>query len=58
MGSLDAEIVKWIAKDGIIAPVIDRCFPLVETVEAIRYVINTHAQGKIIIKVVQSLGVM
>lgn len=39
--------------DGKIAPIIDRCFPLVETVEAIRYVINTHAQGKIIIKVVQ-----
>ncbi len=40
-------------KDGKIAPVIDRCFPLGETVEAIRYVINTHARGKIIIKVVQ-----
>jgi len=39
-------------KDGNIAPSIDRCFPLEETVGAIRYAINTHSQGKISIKVV------
>ena len=49
----DLAQLSELLKDGKIAPVIDRCFPLVETLEAIRYVINTHAQGKIIIKVVQ-----
>ena len=39
-------------KDSKIAPVIDRSYPLAEAVQAIRYVINTHAQGKVIIKVV------
>lgn len=36
-------------KDGTIAPVIDRTYPLEETVNAIRYVIEHHAQGKIVI---------
>jgi len=38
-------------KDGTIAPVIDRSYPLNKTVDAIRHVINTHAQGKIVIAV-------
>lgn len=49
----DLAQLSELLKDGKIAPILDRCFPLIETVEAIRYVINTHAQGKIIIKVVQ-----
>jgi NADPH:quinone reductase-like Zn-dependent oxidoreductase len=36
---------------GKLAPVIDRSYPLNETVDAIRYVIETHAQGKIVIEV-------
>jgi NADPH:quinone reductase-like Zn-dependent oxidoreductase len=38
-------------KDGKIAPVIDRSYPLNETVDAIRHVIDNHAQGKVIIQV-------
>jgi len=38
-------------KDGKIAPVIDRCYPLSETVDAILHVIADHAQGKVIIGV-------
>lgn len=38
-------------KDGIIAPVIDRTYPLCETVNAIRHVIESHAQGKVVISV-------
>jgi len=38
-------------KDGKIAPVIDRCYPLSETVDAIRHVIDNHAQGKVVIQV-------
>jgi len=38
-------------KDGKIAPVIDRSYPLNETVDAIQYVIDSHAQGKVIIQV-------
>jgi len=41
-------------KDGIIAPIIDRTYPLHETVRAIRHVIDTHAQGKVIISVANS----
>jgi len=36
---------------GKLAPVIDRIYPLSETVKAIRYAIETHAQGKIVIEV-------
>ena len=38
-------------KEGKIAPVIDRRYPLSETVDAIQYVIDSHAQGKVIIQV-------
>jgi NADPH:quinone reductase-like Zn-dependent oxidoreductase len=36
---------------GSLAPVIDRRYPLSKTVDAIRYVIENHAQGKIVIEV-------
>jgi NADPH:quinone reductase-like Zn-dependent oxidoreductase len=36
---------------GKLAPVIDRSYPLSETAEAIRSVLETHAQGKIVIDV-------
>ena len=36
---------------GKIAPVIDRSYPLSEIVEAIRYVEEKHAQGKVVITV-------
>jgi NADPH:quinone reductase-like Zn-dependent oxidoreductase len=36
---------------GKLAPVIDRCYPLDELAEAMRYVEDTHAQGKVVITV-------
>lgn len=36
---------------GKVVPVIDRCYPLSETAEAIRYLVNGHAQGKVVITV-------
>jgi NADPH:quinone reductase-like Zn-dependent oxidoreductase len=36
---------------GKIAPYIDRCYPLSETAEAMRYVEDIHAQGKVVITV-------
>ena len=37
---------------GKIVPVIDRSYPLSEIAEAIRYVEEVHAQGKVVISVV------
>jgi NADPH:quinone reductase-like Zn-dependent oxidoreductase len=36
-------------RDGKVAPVIDRCYPLRETHDAIRYLEEGHAQGKVIV---------
>ena len=36
---------------GTVSPVIDRCFPLVETSEAFRYLETQHATGKVVIAV-------
>ncbi len=36
---------------GKIVPVIDRSYPLSETVEAVLYVEKEHAQGKVVITV-------
>lgn len=47
----DLEQLGELLKEGKIAPVIDRCYPLAETVSAMRHVIDQHAQGKVIIKV-------
>jgi NADPH:quinone reductase-like Zn-dependent oxidoreductase len=40
--------------DGKIVPVIDRIYLLSEIVEAFQYVVKNHAQGKVVIKVVQN----
>jgi NADPH:quinone reductase-like Zn-dependent oxidoreductase len=45
----DLEHLGELLKDGALAPSIDRQFPLEETVNAIRYVIDHHAQGKIVL---------
>jgi NADPH:quinone reductase-like Zn-dependent oxidoreductase len=36
---------------GKVVPVIDRCYPLSEVPEAIRYVEEEHARGKVVITV-------
>jgi NADPH:quinone reductase-like Zn-dependent oxidoreductase len=39
-------------QDGQIFPIIDRCYPLREIADAMRYVEDKHAQGKVVITVV------
>ena len=41
-------------KDGKIVPFVDRSYPLSEIVDAMRYVEDKHAQGKVVITVEQS----
>ncbi|MEZ4594349.1 MAG: NAD(P)-dependent alcohol dehydrogenase [Chloroflexota bacterium] len=45
-----AYLAEWLAA-GQINPVIDRCYPLAELPEALRYLAEGHAQGKVIITV-------
>ena len=47
----DLVIIKELLKAGKVKPVIDRCYPLGETAEAIRYLEEGHAQGKVVITV-------
>ena len=47
----DLVVLAELLQEGKIAPFIDRCYPLSEAAEAIRYVEDTHAQGKVVIAV-------
>jgi NADPH:quinone reductase-like Zn-dependent oxidoreductase len=47
----DVERLKDLIAAGTVKPVIDRRFPLNEVVEALRYVDDGHARGKVIITV-------
>lgn len=47
----DLLVMKELLEAGQVVPVIDRCYPLSETAEAIRYVEDTHARGKVVISV-------
>jgi NADPH:quinone reductase-like Zn-dependent oxidoreductase len=47
--SKDLTFIKELVEAGKVVPVIDRCYPLSETAEAIRYLEEGHAQGKVII---------
>ena len=47
----DLVFVKELLEAGKVVPVIERCYPLRETAEAIRYVDAGHAQGKLVITV-------
>ena len=49
----DLNIIKELLEAKKVVPVIDRCYPLNETAEAIRYLEHGHAQGKVIIVVEQ-----
>ena len=50
----DLVFLGELLKAGKIAPVLDRSYPLSEIAEAIRYVEEKHAQGKVVITVVQN----
>lgn len=45
----DLSFVKELIETGKVTPVIDRCYPFHEVPEAIRYLEEGHAQGKIVI---------
>lgn len=47
----DLAFVKALIEDGKVVAVIDRCYPLSETADAIRYLEEGHAQGKVVITI-------
>jgi NADPH:quinone reductase-like Zn-dependent oxidoreductase len=47
----DLQLLKQFIEDGTLTPVIDRTYPLAQLPEAIRYLEEGHAQGKVLITV-------
>jgi NADPH:quinone reductase-like Zn-dependent oxidoreductase len=47
----DLLVLKELLEAGKVVPIIDRCYPLPETAEAIRYLEQGHAGGKVVITV-------
>jgi NADPH:quinone reductase-like Zn-dependent oxidoreductase len=47
----DLAFIRELLESGKVKPVIDRCYPLSETAEAIRYLEAGHARGKVVIAV-------
>jgi NADPH:quinone reductase-like Zn-dependent oxidoreductase len=47
----DLLVLKDLLEARKLVPVIDRCYPLSRTAEAIRYLIDEHARGKVVITV-------
>jgi NADPH:quinone reductase-like Zn-dependent oxidoreductase len=45
----DLATVAELAEAGLVTPVIDRAYPLIEAPDAIRYLEEGHAAGKIVI---------
>ena len=45
----DLTILRDLMADGEVTPVIDRCYNLSEAPEAIRYLEQGHARGKVVI---------
>ncbi len=61
MGGVSAKIIqqdlvfmKQLLEAGQVVPAVDRCYPLSETAEALRYLGTGHARGKIVIAVEQN----
>jgi len=50
----DLVFIKELLEAGKVVPVIDRCYPLREVPEAIRYLEAGHARGKVVITVEQN----
>jgi len=51
-GKEDLLVLKELLEAGKIVPVIDKCYPLSKTAEAIRYLIEEHARGKVVIEII------
>ena len=47
----DLVVLKDLIEAGNVAPVIDRAYPLSETPDALRYVLEGHARGKVVVTV-------
>jgi len=47
----DLVFLKDLLETGKIKPIIDRCYPLSDTPEALRYLGEVHARGKVVIAV-------
>lgn len=47
----DLETMNELVESGKVKPMIDRCYPLAEVPEAIRYIETMHARAKVIIQV-------
>jgi NADPH:quinone reductase-like Zn-dependent oxidoreductase len=45
----DLTLLKDLLEAGKVVPVIDRCYPLSSVAEALRYLGERHAQGKVVI---------
>ena len=50
----DLIVLQEPLETGKVVPVIDRCYPLSEVPEAIRYIEDIHTQGKVIIVLEES----
>jgi NADPH:quinone reductase-like Zn-dependent oxidoreductase len=50
----DLLFLKELLEEGLVVPVIDRRYPLRETAEAIRYLEEGHARGKVVITMDQA----
>lgn len=49
----DLKLIIKLVEDGKVNPVIDKCYPLQKTAEAVGYLSEGHARGKVVIEVVQ-----
>ncbi len=47
----DLQLLKDLIEAGRVTPVIDRTYPFVEIPEAIRYLAQGHARGKVVVTV-------
>lgn len=45
----DLSFIKGLLEDGKVVPIIDKCFSLSQVPEAIRYLEESHARGKVVI---------
>ena len=52
----DLDLMRDLIEAGRVKPVIDRCYPLSQTAEAIRYYGEGHARGKVVITVEEKKG--
>ena len=47
----DLVVLAELLQSGKLAPVVEKCYPLSEAADAMRYLIDVHARGKVVITV-------